>query len=120
MRLMQANMLGPGGPVDRSPENVEILFDSIVRSADAGAARPGTTIAWDFTDFEPWHLVLSNGSTRAARGRPAHADLTLRCGFDDWVGLTAGRQDPLRLLVTRRLRPKGDLRLLLKLQRVFD
>jgi predicted lipid carrier protein YhbT len=64
--------------------------------------------------------VLSNGSTHAARGRPAHADLTLRVAFDDWVGVAAGRQDPRRLLLTRRLRLKGDLRLLLKLQRVFD
>jgi ribonucleotide reductase beta subunit family protein with ferritin-like domain len=120
MKLMQANMLGPGGPVDRSPENVEILFASIVGSADASVVKPGTTLAWDFTDFEPWHLVLSNGSTHAARGRPEHADLTLRVAFDDWVGVAAGRQDPRRLLLTRRLRLKGDLRLLLKLQRVFD
>ena len=68
MKLMQANMLGPGGPVDRSPENVEILFDSIVRSADATRREPGTTIAWDFTDFEPWHLRPAQRVHAGARG----------------------------------------------------
>jgi hypothetical protein len=120
MQLMRAHMIGPEGPVDRAAGNVEIMFDSIAQSADATAVRPGTTIGWDFSDFEPWHLTLRPGATQATRGRAASADLTLRCRFDDWVGVVAGRRDPRRLLVTGRLRPKGDLRLLLKLQRVFD
>jgi ribonucleotide reductase beta subunit family protein with ferritin-like domain len=120
MQMVRAHMLGPDGPVDRAPANVEVMFDSIARSADATVVRPGTTIAWDFTDFEPWHLVVRPGSTQAARGRAADADLSLRCTFDDWVGVVAGRRDPRRLLLTRRLRVHGDLRLLLKLQRVFD
>ena len=113
-------MIGPGGPVDRSPEMVELMFDSIRRSADSSAVRPGTTIEWAFTDNDPWHLVIDNGSTRAVAGAAPHADLTLRVTLEDWVDIVAERADPRRLLLSRRLKPRGDLRLLLKLGRIFN
>jgi putative sterol carrier protein len=98
---------------------VAILFDQMRRQADATAVPPGTTIEWAFTDFEPWHLTLRQGGSAASAGHAPHADLVLRTSLQSWADLTAGRVDPLRLLVTRRLRPKGDLRLLPRLGRVF-
>ena len=119
-RLLRANLIGAGEqPVVKDPEAVAILFDQMRRQADAAAVPPGTTIEWAFTDFEPWHLTLREGGSVAAAGRAPHADLVLRTSLQSWADLTAGRADPLRLLVTRRLRPKGDLRLLPRLGRVF-
>ena len=76
-------------------------------------------IQWDFTDHEPWHLTLSNGHTAVKQGTAAHADLRLASGFDDWVDVFAGRADARKLLLARRLKPRGDLRLLLKLDKIF-
>jgi predicted lipid carrier protein YhbT len=95
------------------------MFDTIRRGAVTDGVRPGTTIQWDFADAEPWHLVLDNGGSRAVQGRAARADLTLRCRFADWADVMAGRQDPRRLLLRRRLRPKGSPRALLALPKVF-
>jgi ribonucleotide reductase beta subunit family protein with ferritin-like domain len=120
IKLMKAGYLGPkhnyAGP---QPEATEILFDQMARTADGAAVRAGTVLQWQFDDHEPWHLVLDNGSTNVARGAHPKPTLTLRSTFEDFVDVGAGRADPGRLMLRRRIRPKGDLRLLLKLPRVF-
>ena len=90
------------------------------RGVDAGAVQAGTVLQWDFTDHEPWHLVLDNGvDARGARARARSPTLTLRSSFEDFVDLGAGRADPAQLMLRRRLRPKGDLRLWLRLPKIF-
>jgi ribonucleotide reductase beta subunit family protein with ferritin-like domain len=120
IKLMKAGYLGPKhnytGPDE---EATEILFDQMARGADGDAVRPGTVLQWDFADHEPWHLVLDDGSTRAERGAHPSPTLSLRSTFEDFVDLGSGRADPGRLMLRRRIRPRGDLRLLLKLPKVF-
>jgi ribonucleotide reductase beta subunit family protein with ferritin-like domain len=119
-KLLRAGFIGPGDEgVSRDPEAIEIMFDTIRRGAITDGVRPGTTIEWDFADAEPWHIVLDNGGSRALPGRASHADLRLRCRFEDWADVMAGREDPRRLMLRRRLRPKGSPRVLLALPRVF-
>jgi ribonucleotide reductase beta subunit family protein with ferritin-like domain len=119
-KLLRAGLIGPGDEgVVQDPEAIEIMFDTIRRQAITDAVRPGTTIEWDFADADPWHVVLENGRSRAARGRAQHADLTLRCSFGDWADLMAGRRDPRRLVLTRRVRLKGSPRVMLALPKVF-
>jgi ribonucleotide reductase beta subunit family protein with ferritin-like domain len=119
-KLLRAGLIGPGDePVRKDPEAVDLLFDGLRRQADASRVRPGTILEWDFTDFEPWHVTLRDGASTASRGRATRPDLVLRCTLQDWADVTAGRADPRRLLLTRRLRPKGDLRVLLALPRVL-
>ena len=76
--LLEANLTGPGGPVARDPQAIAAMFDTLRRSAEPAAVPPGTVIEWDFTDHEPWHLTLSNGSTAVAPGRAPRADLRLQ------------------------------------------
>jgi ribonucleotide reductase beta subunit family protein with ferritin-like domain len=119
-KLLRAGLIGPAEDgVSRDPEAVEIMFDTLRRNAVTDGMRPGTTIEWDFADAEPWHLVLDNGGSRAVQGRASRADLRLRCRFDDWADVMAGRQDPRRLMLRRRLRPTGSPRVLLALPKVF-
>ena len=99
--------------------STEILFDQVRRSVDPSAARPGTVLQWQFPDHEPWHLVVDNGDTRVARGRAPAPDLVIRTSFEDWVDVTSGRADPAKLLLRRRLRPKGKLRLVARLSKIF-
>jgi hypothetical protein len=119
-RLLQANLIGPGGPIDAAPGNVALLFDGMRRAANARAVPPGTTIQWDFTDHEPWHLVLSPAGSRAVCGPAASPDLRLRTSLEDFVAVSSGRADARRLMLRGRLRPRGDLRLLTRLPKVFD
>ena len=120
-KLLRANLIGPGdGPVVQDPEAVAIMFDTIARQADASAIPPGTTVQWDFADGAPWHLVLDAArGSRAVAGRAASPDLVLRCRFADWADVSAGRADPRALVLRGRLRPRGRLRVLLALPRVF-
>jgi putative sterol carrier protein len=108
------------GPPQRDPETVELLFDVIKRSIDTSAApNGGTTIQWDFKDADPWHVTIDNGSTRAEKGRLENADLVLRARFEDWVDVVAQRQDPRISIATGKLRPKGSLRNLWRMRKLF-
>ena len=118
--LTRAGMTGPReGPTRRDPEAIALMFDGLRCVADTTAVKPGTTIAWDFTDAEPWSLTVDPAGARASRGLPADADLVLTCGFEDWVDVFTDRVDARSLLLRRRIRPRGDLRLLLRLDRLF-
>jgi putative sterol carrier protein len=120
--MLRAGYLGePNGPPKRDPEAMAMLFDAIRRNIDLrrAPAEP-LTLQWDFADAEPWHLRLDNGSTAAAPGRAPHVDVELRCRFDDWVDLVAGRLDPRRAVATGRLRPRGKPRALWRARGLFS
>ena len=121
LKLAQAGILGPrNGPVPRDPATQALLFETIRRSVNPDHGLNGsTTFQWDFRDADPWFVTVDNGSARAESGRAASADLTLRCRYDDWVDVIGGREDPRKLMATGRLRPRGSMRLLVKLPRVF-
>lgn len=121
LALLRANYLGERlGEVSRSHDDLALFFDGVERSVNhAHVPAGGATIQWDFTDAEPWHLRIDNGATRAEAGRLEAPDLTFRCRLEDWIALSAGREDPRRLLLTRRIRPKGSLRLLARMPKIF-
>ncbi|MDO8209813.1 ribonucleotide-diphosphate reductase subunit beta [Conexibacter sp. CPCC 206217] len=120
--LLRAGYLGEKtGPPARDSETLRLLFDGVERSIDHRHA-PGhpVTVAWEFTDAQPWHVRIDDGRSRAAPGSVAGgADLTFRCTVEDFVDVSAGRLDPRLALVRRRLRPSGSLRLLAKMPKLF-
>ena len=117
--MLAGNYIGPDRPVARDDETLGIVFDAIARSADPRAVPAGTTVQWDFTDADPWHVVLENGSTRATQGMAPSPGVTLRMTLEDFGDIIAERADPRRLLLKRRVRVRGNPRLLLRLSRVF-
>ena len=105
---------------DSSPEVQGILFDLIARTADSSVTGSGRfTTQWRFTDADPWHIVVENGSTRAAPGLAGDPDLTLGTDWSEWVGIAMKQGNPLRSLAGRRLRPNGSPRALNTFRRVF-
>jgi ribonucleotide reductase beta subunit family protein with ferritin-like domain len=119
LTLLRAGYLGePNGRVTPDPEATALLFDGLRRQVDASVA-PGAKIAWEFSDAEPWHLSLDNGSTSAAPGSVADPDLVFRCRFEDWLDIAAGRTDPWRSLLTGKIRPRGKLRMLARARKLF-
>jgi Ribonucleotide reductase, small chain/SCP-2 sterol transfer family len=114
LAMLRAGYLGErNGPPARDPAAMAILFDSMRRGVDLrrAPAEP-LVLQWEFSDAEPWHLRLENGASAAAPGRAPHVDIELRCRFDDWVDVIAGRLDPRKALATGRLRPRGKPRAL--------
>jgi Ribonucleotide reductase, small chain/Alkyl sulfatase C-terminal len=121
LAMLRYGFLGePNGPPARDPEAMRVLFDSIRRNVDLRRAPDGPfVLQWEFPDAEPWHVRLDNGSTAAAPGRSEHVDLELRCRYDDWVDVVAGRLDPRRAVATGRLRPRGNPRALWRARGLF-
>jgi ribonucleotide reductase beta subunit family protein with ferritin-like domain len=120
-RLVWGGILGQKlGPPKRDPETMEALFRMLTGGLDHRETpeRPGT-IQWDFPDAEPWHLVVSNGDTHAEHGRVESPTVTFRIRYDDWADMIGGRVNPMRLAATGRFRPKGDLRWLWRVRRMF-
>jgi hypothetical protein len=121
LAMLRAGYLGERtGPPARDPAAMAVLFDSIRRNVDLRRAPDGPfVLQWEFSDAEPWHVRLDNGSTAAAPGRAPHVDLELRCRFDDWVDVVAGRLDPRKAVATGRLRPHASPRALWRARGLF-
>jgi ribonucleotide reductase beta subunit family protein with ferritin-like domain len=119
--MLEAGFLGAkNGPPARDPESMEMLFDSVRRAVDPRTAPAGPyVVQWDFADAEPWHLRVDNGSTAASPGRALDIDLEVRCRYEDWVDIVAGRLDPRKAVATGRLRPRGNPRALWRARGLF-
>ncbi len=117
--LLQSNLVGPDRPASRDPYATEVMFDSLARAADVHAVRSGTVIEWALTDADPWQLSFDAGKCSAQRSAARKADLKLVISFDDWADIFAQRVDARKLLLTRKLRPKGNLRLFAKFGKIF-
>jgi hypothetical protein len=119
LAMLRAGYLGePNGRVTPDPEVTALMFDGLRRQIDTSVA-PGATIQWDFSDAEPWHVTIGSGEVRAAAGRLERPDLTFHCRFGDWLDVAAGRADPLRAVLSGRIRPTGRVRMLLRAPRLF-
>jgi hypothetical protein len=121
LAMLRNGYLGPkNGAPARDPEAMGLLFDSIRRNVDLRRAPAGPfVLQWSFPDAEPWHVRLDNGSSAAAPGRAPHVDLELRCRFEDWVDVVAGRLDPRRAVASGRLRARGNPRALWRARGLF-
>ncbi|MEA2230982.1 MAG: ribonucleoside-diphosphate reductase beta chain [Solirubrobacteraceae bacterium] len=121
LALLRAGLLGERhGPIGRDPETVRIFFDLLARNARGEEVPHGTTIQWDFRDAEPWYLQLEGTTKTAVQGRLAKPTVRLRMRYDDFGELVSRRAQPHTLLMRGRMRPWGDPRVLLKLQRLFN
>jgi hypothetical protein len=119
--LLKAGVLGePNGRPDSSPETQRILFETMVRSANTRHTngRPWV-FQWRFSDADPWHVVVENGSTRLEPGEAAKADLTFETEWSQWIEVATRGQHPLPAILRRRLRPRGSLRALRTFRSVF-
>jgi hypothetical protein len=121
VKLMQAGIVGePNDDPECSPELQRLFFDTVERSVDHDAVdgRP-VTIQWLFDDAEPWHLRIDNGSSRAAPGEAPDADLTFETSWRDWIAVSTHRGDPRKAMLRGRIRPRGSIRQLLRMRKIF-
>ena len=121
IRLLEAGILGePNDHPDSSPEIQELYFETVERTVDHSAVNGDpVTIQWRFTDAEPWHMTIDNGSTRSERGEAPDPDVTLESSWSDWINVTTHGGDARRAMLQRKIRPRGSLRQLWRMQRIF-
>jgi hypothetical protein len=121
LAMLRAGYIGErNGPPARDPTAMALLFDSIRRGVDPRRVPAAPlTVQWEFADAEPWHLRLENGATAAAPGRAPRVDVELRCRFDDFVDVIAGRLQPTHALALGKLRPRGSPKALWQMRRLF-
>jgi hypothetical protein len=122
IKLMLAGIFGPpDGPTpDATPELQRLYFDIVSRTADPKAANGSPLVyQWRFSDAEPWYLTIDNGSTRAEPGEAPSPNLVLESSWADWVASGKPDANQMRMLLQRRIRPRGKLRELARLRKVF-
>jgi 1,2-phenylacetyl-CoA epoxidase catalytic subunit len=120
IKLLRAGVLGePNGKPQVDPEIEGILFDVVARSARTDAVDRPVTIQWRFEDAEPWHVRIDNGSTSSGPGLADDPDVTLRTTWADWVDISIRGKDARRAMLRRKLKPRGSLRQLARMQKIF-
>jgi len=122
VKMMMAGILGPpdGPEPDASPEMQRLYFDLITHVADPTAAN-GTPLVyqWRFSDAEPWHLIIDNGSTRTEPGEAPTPNLVIESSWADWVASGKPDANQLKMVLQRRIRPRGSLREIARMRKVF-
>jgi hypothetical protein len=119
--LIRAGVLGDDRrEPELTQEALELLFDGMARSLNLEVARSlGGPIQWEFTDNEPWHIVVTNGHAEAKPGEAGEPALRLEVSSADWAKIAVERFDPRWALLKRRLRVQGSLSAKAKLPRLF-
>jgi hypothetical protein len=123
VKLMLGGIMGPAdGSVSPStdPELMRLWFDVTARAANPSAANGSPLVyQWKFTDAEPWHMVIDNGSTRAEPGVAPNPAVTIEASWADWLAMTKPEANPLKLMLSRKIRPRGSIRELARMRKVF-
>ena len=120
IKLLKAGVLGPPTKdVKVDPEVQAIYFDVVARSAETEEAPGPMTVQWRFSDAGDWHVRVENGSTRAVPGVAEKADVTLSTTWPQWIEISMHGGDIRRAVLRGKLRPRGSLRKLMRLQQVW-
>ena len=77
--LLEAGVMGPpNGRPESSAEVQRLHFDLIANAARTERINGDPmTIQWQFSDADPWHVRIDNGSTAAEPGLAPSPDLTI-------------------------------------------
>ena len=121
VKLMLGGILGPPDSHPKtSPELQRLWFDVTARSADPKAVNGSRVVyQWRFSDADPWHLILDNGSTRVEPGEDPNPNLILETSWNDWISFTKPGENPAKYFLRRKVRPRGKIRELARMRRVF-
>ncbi len=122
VKLLEAGIVGEPGLVEpkSSPELQRLFFEVVSRSADPSAGN-GTPLVyqWRFSDADPWHVVIDNGSTRAEQGEAPNPNVTFETTWGGWVNATSPGRSPVRAVLRGEIRPRGKVREIMKMRKVF-
>ena len=120
-KMLKANLIGPDRPGRPRPGGGR---DHVRRDAPPGGRERRQARDRDPVGLHRLRALAPDADQRAHDRQAGHARRTPTCacvsGFDDWVDVFAARaRTRASSLLSRRMRPRGDLRLLLKLGKIF-
>jgi ribonucleotide reductase beta subunit family protein with ferritin-like domain len=118
--LLEAGVMGaPNGRPDASPQTQERFFEIVARSFDASRVngRP-FMVQWRFSDADPWHVRVSDGTAHAAPGEAHGADVTVQTDWKTWCDMSVRNANPVAAVLRGKLRPQGSPRALFELSRM--
>ena len=102
------------------PEAYEIIFEGMARALNLDIARTlDGPIEWNFTDADPWHIVVVDGHAEAKPGRAGRPAVKFTSSSSEWAKFAVGRTDPRRAILSRKLRVKTSPRNLARLPKLF-
>jgi putative sterol carrier protein len=121
VKLMMGGILGPPDAVPESTPDLQRLYFNVVERVANPKAANGSPLVyqWRFTDADPWHLVIDNGSTRAEPGEAPNPTVTMEASWKDFVATGKPEANPLKMILTRRIRPRGSIREIARMRKVF-
>jgi ribonucleotide reductase beta subunit family protein with ferritin-like domain/putative sterol carrier protein len=122
IKLMMAGVIGsPEGPApEATPELQRLYFDIVTRVVRHEAVNGERLVyQWRFSDADPWHLVIDNGSTHAKAGEAPNPDVVIESTWADWIASGKPDANPLKMMLQRRIRPRGSVRELARMRKVF-
>ncbi|MET0558055.1 MAG: ribonucleotide-diphosphate reductase subunit beta [Solirubrobacterales bacterium] len=122
VKLLMGGILGPTSESnpEATPELQRLWFDVVSRVADPSVANGSPLVyQWRFSDADPWHLIIDNGSTRAQPGEAPNPDLVIESSWRDWINSSKPDANQAKMILQRKLRPKGKVREVLRLRKVF-
>ena len=96
IKMLEAGVVGqPVIDPDSSADTQERLFTMIARSVDHSAVNgKPITIQWRFSDADPWHVTIDNGSTAAVAGESPRPDITFESSWREWLEVTTWGGNP--------------------------
>lgn len=91
------------------------------RSEEAGSLHADVLWLVDVRgDEHPWTLRIRDGACEAVPGRADEPRVTFRMDLATFARVVTGHGNPAKLVLTRKLRPSGDLLLAMKVPTFFS
>jgi hypothetical protein len=124
LRAMPEDELAEGLRVNRDPLIAQVFGLMPGELTDAGRRERGA-IQWRISGaqggdgYDRWFVVLHEGRAEVGRDLGVKPRVTFTVGPLDFLRLATGAADPRRLLMTRRLRIRGDLIWAARMPRFF-
>ncbi|HTJ46410.1 MAG TPA: SDR family NAD(P)-dependent oxidoreductase [Kofleriaceae bacterium] len=118
--MVMAEMKSGGAPAAAAPSAADVpnptswdvfvaIKDHVERNPDL-VGKVGTVFLFKIKDPDAaWTLDLKNGKGTVAEGAPAAADCTLEIAEADFLDMTAGKSDPMKLFTTGKLKISGNV-----------
>lgn len=125
LRSMPAEELAEGVRVNRDALLGQAVARFGARLTAAGARQRGA-IKWKIGEadggdgYDRWYVVLrGDGTCRSGRDLDVRPRVTFTVGPLDFLRMATGAADPRRLVLTRRLKLRGDLLWAARMPRFF-
>ena len=67
-----------------------------------------------------WHAVIKDSACTVNEGPAANPTATLTLSAPDWLGMVSGQLSGQTLFMSGKLKPKGDMGLLMRLPSLFS